>query len=108
MLWYFFRLTELGGDIESNPGSKPDPSQSFSICHWSLKSISAHKYSKISLLIDILLRQIDIICLIYKHIYINDGNLKIPGYIMYRVHHYSNVKKGGVCIYYKAMLPLKV
>ena len=29
ILWYFFRLLELSGDIEFNPGPKPDPSQSF-------------------------------------------------------------------------------
>ena len=34
MLWYFFCLLELSGDIEFNPGRKPDSSQSFSICHW--------------------------------------------------------------------------
>ena len=31
ILWYFFRLLELSGDIEFNPGPKPDSSQSFSI-----------------------------------------------------------------------------
>ena len=35
---------------------------------------------------------------------INDENLKIPGYIMYRV----DLKRGGVSIYFKTMLPLKV
>ena len=39
---------------------------------------------------------------------INDEDLKIPGYIMYRVDHPSNVKRGRVCIFYKTMLPLKV
>ena len=34
--------------------------------------------------------------------------MKIPGYIMYRVDHPSDVKSGGVCIYYKTMLPLKI
>ena len=33
MLWYFFRLLELSGDIEFHPGPKPDYSQSFLICH---------------------------------------------------------------------------
>ena len=47
---YFFRSLELSGDIEFNPGSKPDSSQSFSISHWNLDSMSAHNYSKISLL----------------------------------------------------------
>ena len=89
---------------------KPASSQSFSICHWNLNSMSAHNYSKISLLTDIYLHMI----LIYVFLKltsttdINDGNFKIPGYIMYRVDHSSYVKRGGVCIYYKTMLPLKI
>ena len=39
---------------------------------------------------------------------INEENLKIPGYIMYRVDHPSDIKRGRVYIYYKTMLPLKV
>ena len=89
---------------------KPVSSQSFSICHWNLSSMSAHNYSKISLLTDIYLYNI----LIYVFLKltstadINDGNLKIPGYIMYRVDHPYYVKRGGVCIYYKTMLLLKI
>ena len=113
ILWYFFRLLELSGDIEFNPGPKPDASQSFSTCHWNADSISAHNYSKISLLIAyISIHDFDIICLSETYLTsttdINDGNLKIPGYIMHRVDHPSDVKRGGVCIYYKTMLPLKV
>ena len=113
MLWYFSRLLELSGDIEFNPGPKPDSSQSFSICHWNLNSILAHNYSKISLLTaHISIHDFDIICLTETYLTtttdINDENLKIPGYIMYRVYHPSDVKRGGVCIYYKTMLSLKV
>ena len=54
----------------------------------------------------------DIICLAETYLTsttdINDENLKILGYIMYRVDHLSDVKRGGVCIYSKTMLPLKV
>ena len=54
----------------------------------------------------------DIICLsetyLKSTIDIKDGNLKILGYIMYRTVHPSDVKRGGVCIYYKTMMPLKV
>ena len=54
----------------------------------------------------------DIICLSETYLTsttdTNDENLKIPGYVMYRVYHPSDVKRGGVCIYYKTMLPLKV
>ena len=32
MLWFSFRLLELSGDEEFNPGPNPDSSQSFSNC----------------------------------------------------------------------------
>ena len=75
--------------------------------------MSAHNYSKISLLTAyISIHDFDIICLSETYLTsttdINDENLKIPGYIMYRADHPSDVKRGGVCIYYKTMLPLKV
>ena len=109
----FFRLLELSGDVEFNPGRKPDSSQSFSICHWNLNSMLAHNYSKISLLTAyISIHGFDIICLPETYLTSttgnNDENLKIPGYIIYRVDHPSDVKRGRVCIYYKTMLPLKV
>ena len=64
MLWYFFRLLELSGDVEFNPGPKPDSSQSFPNCNWNLNSMSVHKYSKISLLTAyISIYEFDIICL---------------------------------------------
>ena len=33
ILWYFFRSLELSGDVEFNPGPKPNSNQSFAICH---------------------------------------------------------------------------
>ena len=103
MLWYFFRLLELSGDIEFNPGPKPDSSQSFSICHWNLNSMSAHNYSKISLLAAyISIDHFDTICLSETYLTsttdINDENLNIPGYIMYQVHHPSDVKTKLRCL----------
>ena len=75
--------------------------------------MSAHNYSKISLLTAyISIHNFDITSLsetyLTSNIDINDGNLKIPESIMYSVDHPSDVKRGGVCIYYKTMLPLKV
>ena len=43
-------LLMLCGDIESNPGPRPNSRQSFSICHWNLNSTAAHNFSKSSLL----------------------------------------------------------
>ena len=37
----------------------------------------------------------------------DNDNLEIPGYNLVRSDHPSNNKRGGVCIYYKASLPLR-
>ena len=54
----------------------------------------------------------DIICLSETYldstIQSDNGNLEIPGYNLVRFDHPSNNKRGGVCIYYKASLPLRV
>ena len=38
----------------------------------------------------------------------DDDNLQISGYNLYNEDHPLNVKRGGVCIYYKISLPLKI
>ena len=38
----------------------------------------------------------------------DDDNLAISGYNLIRSNHPSNNKRGGVCIYYKNFLPLRV
>ena len=90
IIWYDFAawsrpiLILTSGEIETNPGPKPLVFQSFSICHWNLNSISAHNYTKISLLTAyVLVHNFDIICL--SETYFNsetstdDRNLEIPG-----------------------------
>ena len=108
-----FDLLMLCGDIESNPGPRPNSGQSFSICHWNLNSIAAHNFSKISLLRAYnAIHNYDIICLsetYLNHDTLSDSdNLKIPGYELIRVDHPSNQKRGGICIYHKDFLPIKV
>ena len=106
-------LTKRYGDIEQNPGPKPNYCQSFSICHWNLNSISAHNFIKIFLLKTyIATHKLDAICLsetyLDSSISNDDDNLEIPGYDLYRGDHSSNTKRGGVCIYYRNSLPLKI
>ena len=54
----------------------------------------------------------DVVCL--QKTYLNssslhdDDNLQIPGYNLYWEDHPLNIKRGGVCIYYKISLPLKI
>ena len=40
----------MSGDVEVNPGLQRNScqSQSFSICHWKLKSLTAHSFAKVS------------------------------------------------------------
>ena len=38
----------------------------------------------------------------------DDSNLEISGYTLVRLNYPSNNKRGGVCIYYKSFLLLKV
>ena len=106
--YFLSRKLLLSGVIENNPGRNP-----VTICHWNLNSISAHDFAKVQLLKAYLaVHKFDIVCL--SETYLNssfpfdDGNLDIPGYIMIRADHPANSKRGGVCMYYKNCLPLKV
>ena len=38
----------------------------------------------------------------------NDTRLELPGYNLFRSDHPSNNKRGGVCVYYKSTLPLRI
>ena len=100
-VWLFFIRTKRSGDIEPNPGPKPNFCQSFSIFHWNLNSILAHNFIKF-----------DVVCL--SETYLNasisndDDSLEVPGYNLFRADHPTNTKQGGVCIYYRNSLPLKI
>ena len=60
----------------------------------------------------IFVHKFDIICL--SETYLNseipsdDKNLEIAGYNLIRDDHPSNSKRGGVCVYYKSLLPFRV
>ena len=103
----------LSGDVELNPGPKPNSGQNFSICHWNLNSIPAHNFLKNSLLNAYnSLHKFDIICLsetyLDSSILPQDPNLEMQRYTLIRADHASNIKRGGVCVYYKNHLPLKL
>ena len=103
-----FTIILLSGDIEINLGPKSNFRECFSICHWNLNSISAQSYIKVSLLTAYnLIHNFDIICLsetfLNSKTAPNDPNVEIPGYNMYRADHPSNCKRGGICIFYKAI-----
>ena len=101
--WLDKIVLKLTGDIEENMGPNPSSNQSFSICHWTLNSISAHNFIKVSLLRSyISTHKFDVICISETYLDSNtsddDDNLKIAGYNLIRTDHPSNTKQGGVCI----------
>ena len=108
---FIYFLITLSGDVELNPGSKRNAAQTPSICHWNVNGICAHIFAKLSHLRAYLsVHKFDIICLsgTYLDSSIDDGSLEILGYYSIRSDHPFNKKRGGICIYYKNLLPLKV
>ena len=96
------------GDIETNPGPKSKNSKYFSCCHWNVNSILAH--DKLSLLTAYNSTQhYDIICIseTYLDSSIDENILKLDGYSLIRADHPGNLKRGGVCLYYKENLLLR-
>ena len=83
------------------------------IYHWNISSISSYDYSQLCLLNSgNLLHKFDIICLsetnLDSNTPIDDDNLEISGYTLIRSNYASNTKHGGLCLYYKNNLPLRV
>ena len=61
-LLFIFALLLCHGDIKINPGPKKFKENSLSICQWSLNSLSAHNFSKLT--------QLKAYTSIYKHDFI--------------------------------------
>ena len=75
--------------------------------------MSANNYAKSSYLkAFIAVYKFDIVCLsetyLDSSVAPGDDNLEISGYSLVRSDHPSNNKRGGVCLYYKNFLPLRV
>ena len=60
----------------------------------------------------VLVHNFYIICLpeayLNTELSIDDKDLEIPGSFLLRADHPSNSKRGGVCIFYRTNLPLRV
>ena len=106
-------LISLSGDVELNPGPKRVSISNISICHWNVNSISAHNYTKLFLIKTYMsIHKFDMTCLLKTYLdsstTSDDDNLEISGCNLRRSDHLSNNKRGGVCIYYKNFLLLRV
>ena len=104
-------LTLLHLLIELNPGPKKLENKLLSVCHWNRNSLTTHNYSKLTQLkAYISVYKYDFICLseTYLDSTTPDNLLEIDGYNLVRADHPDNIKRGGVCIYYKESLPVRV
>ena len=104
-LVYIFIFLQCHGDIEPNPVLKKLKTSYLSVCHWNLNSLSAHNFTKLT--------QLKAYNSIYKYeTYLDsstpDNLTEIEGYKLIRADHPDNIKRGGVCIYYKESLPVRV
>ena len=110
-LLYIFIFLKCHGDIELNPGPRKLKTSSLSVCHWNLNSLCAHNFSKLTHLKAYnSLYKYDFICLseTYLDSTTPDNVIEIEGYKLIRADHPDNIKRGGVCIYYKESLPVRV
>ena len=110
-LIYLYISLQCHGDIELNQGPRKLKINSFSIFHWNLNSLAAHNFSKLTQLIAYnSIYKHDFICLseTYLDSSIPDNLIDIEGYKLICADHPYNIKSGGVCIYYKELLPVQI
>ena len=112
-MWLYSLAIKCSGDIEENPGPKPNSCEYLSICHWNLNSISAHNSTKFFFLrAYISINKIGIICLsetyLDSSISSDNDNLELLVYNLVRADNPTNIRRGRVYIYYHNSLPLKV
>ena len=97
------------GDIEVNPGPKKNCSTNFSFCHWDLNTLSVHHYVNLSSLQAY--NKHDVICLsetyLDNSVLSDESDLNFLGYKLVRADYPGNVKRGGVCIYFKESLSIR-
>ena len=108
---YIFIFLQCHGDIEPNPVPKKLKTNHLSVFHWNLNSLSAHNFTKLTQLKAYnSIYKYDFICLseTYLDSSTPDNLIEIEGYKLIRADHPDNIKRGGICIYYKESLPVRV
>ena len=104
LLIVFLILLLLSGDVHPNPGPKRDKDYNFSVCSWNIGSVSAHNFSKLSLLSSYnSIYHYDLICLsetfLDSSFLPDDPRLNLDGYNLILADIPNDIKRGGVCVY---------
>ena len=111
---YFLNIYLLQhGDIETNSGPQKEKTKNLSCCNWNINSLISYNLSKFS--------QLEANNSVYKHDFIcisetffdssiqeEDKNIQLDDYNLLRAGHPSNSKRGGVCIFYKETLVVRI
>ena len=117
LIWYFDFVLILSFDIHPNPGPMSNESVNgfnsgfLKFSNWNLNTLSKDEFHRVSLIeANNVIIDYDIISLCETSL--NDS-LSVPdnilnGYLYHPCNHPSGEKKGGVGIFYKASLPLKI
>ena len=110
---FVFLILLVDGDIEYNPGPKTKTKKGifFSWCHWNVNSPLAH--NKLSMLEAYnVAHKYDVICISESYldstVPLDNNSLSLNGYNLTRADHPDNVKRGGICMYYKENLSLRI
>ena len=109
-LWFFSLLLILSNDISPNPGPEY-PNSYFSFCNWNLNTISKNDFYRVSLLEAHNIHfNYDIISLCETSLQDNSSDIKnmLPGYVFLSANNPNGTKNGGVGIFYKESLPLRI
>ena len=101
-------LLLLSGDIETNSG--PKRSSNIKFFHWNLNGLAAHNFIKVPLVETFITNNnFDLVCMsetfLDSTLLKDDVNIQINRYSLLRADHPNNIKRGGVCIYFKESLP---
>ena len=115
-LWYFSLLMTLSLDIHPNPGQeescKRDYKEGFlSFCNWNLNTLSKNDFYRVSLLeAHNLIFDYDIISLCETSLNdsFNPDDIKLPGYNFVPWNYPNGLQNGGVGIFYKDHLHLRI
>ena len=112
-VYLFSWMLFLSGDTETNPGKKSNLNNHSTIYHWNLNSLCAHNFAKVHLgKAYLAVQKIDIEC--FSGTYLKSSFpfyseiLYIPDYVIARGNRPLKSKRGGISIYCKNYLPLKV
>ena len=112
VLYYNFKFAEnlfICGDVELNPG--PISDDHFKFMHWNPNSIVAHNFHRVSLIQAYnAIHDFHIISITESALNskISNESIDIPGYIPIRNDLPENDSHGGVLIWHKIDLPVKI